>query len=176
MGRLKQVLPCRGELLVHRAARVALEAELAPVIVVVGAEAERVSQAVADLPVRAVYNPRWAEGQSTSVRIGIASLPKSANGAIFLPADQPFITAELLRALVEGLRSGAQVVAPEVEEHITSPVLFSAALFGELAAVEGDRGGRALFRRYPPFLVHWHDPRLAIDIDSPEDYARWCKQ
>ena len=176
MGRLKQVLPCRGEILVHRAARVALEAELAPVIVVVGAEAVCVSQAVAGLPVRVVYNPRWAEGQSTSVRLGIASLPKNTNGAAFLPADQPFITAEVLRALVEGLNSGANVVAPEVEGHITSPVVFSAALFSELAAVEGDRGGRALFHRYPPLRVRWHDPRLAVDIDSPEDYERWCKQ
>ena len=175
MGRLKQVLPCRGEQLVHRAARTALEAKLTPVVVVVGAEVRSVAQAVADLPVQVVYNPHWAEGQSTSVRAGLAALSKDVEGAIFLPADQPFITAEVLRALVKGLNAGAQVVAPEVEGHITSPVLFSAGLFAELASVEGDRGGRALFHRYPPLRIRWHDPRLAVDIDSPEDYERWCK-
>ena len=174
MGKLKQVLPCRGEALVHRAARTALEAELVPVVVVVGAEAGRVARAVADLPVRIAYNPHCAEGQSSSVRAGLAALPKGVDGVVFLPADQPFITAEVLRALVEGLNAGAQVVAPEVEGHITSPVLFSAALFGELAALEGDRGGRALFHRYPPLRIGWHDPRLAVDVDSPEDYERWC--
>ncbi len=174
MGELKQVLPCRGEALVHRAARAALEAKLAPVVVVVGAEAERVARAVADLPVRIAYNPHGAEGQSTSVRAGLAALPTGVDGEVFLPADQPFITAEVLRMLVEGLNAGAQVVAPEVEGHITSPVLFSAALFGELAALEGDSGGRALFSRYPPLRISWHDPRLAVDVDSPEDYERWC--
>jgi molybdenum cofactor cytidylyltransferase len=51
-------------------------------------------------------------------------------------------------------------------------VLFDRALFPELLAVEGDRGGRLLIVRHEQ-QVEWvevDDPAVIMDIDSPDDY------
>ena len=90
-GTPKQLLPWTDSTLVEHAARAALAAGLHTVIVVTGHAAARVAQAVAHLPVRVAANADFAEGQSKSVRCGIAALPATCGAAIFLPADQPGI-------------------------------------------------------------------------------------
>ncbi|HEY58632.1 MAG TPA: nucleotidyltransferase family protein [Anaerolineae bacterium] len=174
MGRPKALLRWQGEPLVHRAARVALEAGLAPVVVVLGAAAREARQAVADLPVEVCVNRRWQEGMGTSVAVGVSALPEKVEAAVFLLVDQPFVTPEVIRAMVAHHRAtGAPVVAPEVAGRRTNPVLFSATLFPALRRLQGDVGGRALFARYPPALVPWPDRRLAVDWDRPEDVLLW---
>ncbi len=174
MGRPKALLRWQGEPLVRRAARVALEAGLTPVVVVLGADAEAARHAVNDLPVKVCFNRRWEEGMGTSVAMGVAALSEEVEAAVFLLVDQPFVTPEVIRTLVAHHRAtGALVVAPAVEGQRTNPVLFSAALFPALRRLKGDVGGRALFTRYPPALVPWSDRRLLVDWDRPEDMLRW---
>ena len=174
MGQPKALLRWRGEPLVHRAARVALTAGLRPVVVVLGASAAAARQAVADLPVQVCCNPRWEEGMGTSVAEGVAALPEGLQAAVFLLVDQPFVTPEVIRALVEHHQTtGSPVVAPETGGQRTNPVLFAAPLFPALRRLQGDVGGRALFARHPPDLIPWPDERLAVDWDRPEDLLPW---
>jgi molybdenum cofactor cytidylyltransferase len=52
-----------------------------------------------------------------------------------------------------------------------NPVLFSAALFDELRAVTGDRGGRAVIARDPQRVTEVRvDAPMPADVDTPEDY------
>ncbi len=177
-GRLKQLLPCGGETLVHRAARVALEAGLSPVWVVVGARAAAVEAAVAELPVRVLSNPQWAEGQSTSVRAAALALQEArAAAAVFLLSDQPFIPPALIRALCRAAAStSAPILAPFIAGQRANPVFIRARLFPLLAALTGDQGARGLFEEFPPAAVAWHDPQVRVAIDTPEDYRRWCPE
>jgi molybdenum cofactor cytidylyltransferase len=131
MGRPKQLLDYRGQPFVRAVAATALEAGLSPVIVVTGAEAEKVEAALRDLPVRIVRNRDWQQGQSSSIRAGVIDLTHphpayghpplpSPNGrgkgraregigegkgevgaAVFLLADQPQVSTAVLQALVE---------------------------------------------------------------------------
>ncbi len=176
-GRLKQLLPCQGEVLVHRAARVALEAGLAPVWVVVGAEETRVRDALQDLPVQFLSNPHWAKGQSTSVAAAARQLRASqAPAAVFLLADQPFVPPALIRRLIAAWQAHhAAIVAPRIAGQRGNPVLISAEIFPLLETLTGDRGARALFAAHPPLEIPWDDPRARAEIDTPEDYARWCQ-
>ena len=170
---LKQLLPWGEEPLVRHAAGVALQAGLNPVIVVVGAHAGPVRQALEGLAVQIVENAAWQAGQSGSVRAGVAALPAEVGAAVFLLADQPYVSAPLVQALVE-LHSGslAPLVAPMVGGQRSNPVLFDRDTFGDLLALEGDQGGRALFSRYPVQWLPWHDVNLLLDIDTLEDYQR----
>ncbi|MDQ7028711.1 MAG: selenium cofactor biosynthesis protein YqeC [Ardenticatenia bacterium] len=112
-GAPKQLLPWKGTAMVDHVAGVAVEAGLSPVIVVIGHEADRVGKAVASRPVRVVVNPDYAKGQSTSVRRGIEAVPASCGAAIFLLADQPSITPQVIRRLVQAHRETlAPIVAP----------------------------------------------------------------
>src|SRR5262245_63501299 len=72
MGRPKQLLDWGGRPLVRVVAEHALAARLDRVLVVVGAASDAVAAALAGLPVELVENPAYAEGQSTSLRAGVA--------------------------------------------------------------------------------------------------------
>ena len=61
---------------------------------------------------------------------------------------------------------------PTAEGERGSPVLISRALFGELASLRGDVGGRQIFDRHRAEIleVPVDDPMALRDIDSREDY------
>ncbi len=172
-GQTKQLLVWRGKPFVRHAAEAAISAGLEPVVVVSGAEAERVEAAVQDLPVRTVRNAEWSSGQSSSLRAGLASLPPETGAAIFLLADQPQVPPTLLRALVEGHRRGLPpILAPQVRGQRASPVLFDRLTFPALLDLRGDVGGRAIFAQFSVAYLPWHDESLLVDVDSPADLNR----
>ncbi|MCX7609433.1 MAG: selenium cofactor biosynthesis protein YqeC [Anaerolineales bacterium] len=172
-GQIKQLLEWRGKPMVRHVAEVALSAGLSPVIVVTGAVSEQVAVALKELPVVIVHNPAWKEGQSTSVRAGLAALPSDCGAAIFLLADQPLVTPPLLRALVEThQQTQAPTLAPLVGGRRTTPVLFDRVTFPALMRIQGDVGGRAIFGQFPPRYLSWHDEGLLIDLDTPEEWHR----
>jgi molybdenum cofactor cytidylyltransferase len=173
MGQPKPLLLWRGEPFICHVARTALDAGLAPVVVVIGARADEVRAALADLPVEIVHNPNWAEGQSTSVQAGLQSLPPETDAAIFLLADQPHIPVELVRALLEQhVQTRAPIVVPLISEQRGNPVLFDRSTFPDLMSLHGDAGGRQVFSRYLITYVPWNDPRLLLDVDTLEDYEQ----
>lgn len=175
MGRLKQLLPIDGRPMVHRVASAVAELGLVQVIVVTGARAGAVGNALADLPVDIVVNESWSEGMSSSMHAGLRALRPDIQAVLLVLADQPALTADVLQLLVARYRAtGALIVAPFYHGQRGNPVLFDRALFPELLAVQGDRGGRKLIARYSGQVEHVEvdDPAVIIDIDSPDDYQR----
>lgn len=176
-GQPKQLLDWKGEPFVRAVAKTALKSGLSPVVVVTGAHAERVAFSVHDLDVSIIHNELWKTGQASSIRAGLKVLaaPSSqkAGGAIFLLADQPQLTASVLRALGEKHAEGLYpVVAPIVMDRRANPVLFDQVTFPDLLTLEGDVGGRAVFHKHRVEYLPWHDDRLLLDVDTPEMYQR----
>ena len=152
LGRPKQLLRYRNETLIHRTARLAHAAGLAPLHVVVGYRGREVAGALGDLgaSVALVNNPDWSEGMGGSLARGISSLPDAAGAALVLVTDQPHLSAAVLGAILERYRNDA---APLIACRYASgalgvPALFARRFFPELAALSGDRGARALFTRH----------------------------
>lgn len=173
LGRPKQLLEWRGEPLVRHVARTALASGLSEVVVVTGAAGQAVSAALEGLPVKTVYNPDWAAGQSTSLVTGLRSLSKDPGGVLFFLADQPQVPPTLVRSLVNlHRRTLAPLVAPQADGLRANPVLFDRVTFPDLLATTGDTGGRALFARFRPEWLPWHDASLLLDVDTEDDYRR----
>jgi len=191
-GQPKQLLDWRGEPFVRVAAQTALKAGLSPVIVVTGANADAVESRLNDLPVIIARNDHWQSGQASSIQAGLQALPSPSRrdtspdsdgfgggwdgvgSAIFLLVDQPQIKTNVIQALVEHHSTGLYpIVAPLVwTERRANPVLFDRVTFHDLLKLEGDIGGRAVFSKYPVEYLPWHDDRLLLDVDKPEDYQR----
>lgn len=171
----KQLLYIEGEPLVRRTARVALASSLAEVVVVIGHEAEAVGAALAGVAVKVVENPHHAAGQSTSLRAGLEALDPRAAAALFLPADQPFLTSALLDQLLatHAAKPGA-IVVPTHAGRRGAPVLFDRAFFPALAALQGDTGGRVLLGRHGEQVVtvELESEAPLLDIDTVEDVER----
>jgi molybdenum cofactor cytidylyltransferase len=173
MGRQKLTLPMAdGRPLVRVAVEQVLAAGVDDTVVVLGGDAEAVALALAPLPVRTVVNPRYAEGQSTSLRAGLDALRPGTDAALVALGDQPLPDPDVIRRLVAAFRvSGRPIAAPVYRDGRGNPVLFAAALFGELRAVTGDRGGREVIARDPARVAEVAvDTPMPADIDTPEDY------
>ena len=171
----KQLWPVDGEPLVARVAKAALESRVGELIVVVGHEADRVSDVLAGLRVRIVANPAFMEGQASSVKSGLSAIGPEASGALFIPADQPLLGCDLIDRLILSFEvTGGPIVVPTFEGERGAPVLFARNLFHELAGLVGDAGGRQLFSRHADNVVELPltDPAPLVDVDTPEDLEK----
>jgi molybdenum cofactor cytidylyltransferase len=175
-GRNKLLLSWEGESLARRAARIAGEAGLDPVVVVLGHDAERVAEELAGLSARTVVNAAHAKGMNTSLAAGVAELPAGAEAAVVLLADMPRVTAEMVARLARTFReTGAPLVASDYAGVHAPPTLYARALFPELGGPEGESCGRRVVRRHEAeaIRVEWPADALA-DVDREEDWERMC--
>jgi molybdenum cofactor cytidylyltransferase len=120
-----------------------------------------------------IINPNWQEGQASSIRLGVKSLPGEIGGVVFFLGDQPQIPERLVQELISRHAcTHAAVIAPFVDGRRGNPVLFDRSTFKDLEQLQGDLGGRAIFAKYPVEYVPWHDASILLDVDTPEDYSR----
>jgi molybdenum cofactor cytidylyltransferase len=175
MGGLKQLLPLEGKALVIRAAEAALESAAWPVVIVVGAQAEKIRPGLARLPVLAVDNPAWPEGMASSIRAGIAALQefsRAIDAALIALCDQPaFSSAIIEKFLAVQRESASSIVAAHYGGRRGAPALFLREHFATLGALTGDEGARALLNDASGRVATVDLPDLAVDLDTPEDYA-----
>jgi molybdenum cofactor cytidylyltransferase len=173
MGQTKQLIPFGKGTLVSHAIDTALAAGFAPVIVVVGAQADLVQASIATKPVEIAYNSAWRSGMGSSIAAGVRQhqqLQAESAAVAILLADQPLVTTnhllEMKRLL---LTSGAPVVAAEYNGTVGVPALFRRTLLSQLAALSGEAGAKGLLR--DPKAVRFDLPEAGTDIDTPADLA-----
>lgn len=178
MGRVKQLLPIQGKPLLRHVAEAVLAAAIGPVVVVLGAEGDRIIPVLDGLPIHPVVNPAWAEGLSTSLRFGLkaaTSLSPGIDAMMLCLADQPTVTPTHLKKMVERLKEGnCTAVASLAGDVWMPPILFDRSWFPKLQTVEGDVGARALLREHPE-NVATIPMRSVEDLDTPEDYIRFME-
>lgn len=171
LGRAKQLVTHRGETLLARVIRVACEAGAWPVVVVLGAECEAIKGAVNLSCVRLVSNANWVKGIATSIHVGLRAVEEDLpDGALILTCDQPRLTAEHLRALVEVFDEG-KIAASAYAGDVGVPAIFPRAMFTKLYALSGDEGARSLLNGGGHAMVCVDFPGGEVDVDTPEDMA-----
>ena len=172
MGRNKLLLRVAGETLVRRAARLAGEAGLDPVVVVTGHARERIEREIADMDCTPVFNADHGAGIQTSAASGVAGVAGTCDAAVVMLADMPFVTARMLRTLVERYREEAPplVVSRYGGEVNAPPMLYDQVLFREVARMRAGCGREVVRRHHDRALqVDWPAARLR-DLDRPGDY------
>jgi len=175
LGQPKQLLPFRGRSLLRHAAETALASVCRPVVVVLGAFADRLLTELRELPVTVALNPTWAEGMASSIRTGlrVASEPSEPDAVVIMLCDQPLVTATMLNQLVNVHRSKAcGIVASEYEGTLGVPALFNRKYFPELGWLEGDQGARKIIVKYKHDAARISMPEAAFDVDRLEEAAR----
>lgn len=173
----KLLAPLHGRPVVRHAVDHALAADVGPVVVVTGAvglglDREPVTGAdEGDLLV--LHNPRWAEGQSTSLAMGVSMANELGAEAIVLAlGDQPFIPAEAWRAVASAAPEHQIVVASYDGQRGPHPVRLHRSVWAELPTT-GDDGARTLIREHAARVHEVPCTGSAADIDTLEDLQRW---
>ena len=101
MGQTKQLLTLRGAPLLAHVVAAAERSALDQVVLVLGHEAAAVAAAVGGPRTQVALNPRYADGQSASLRVGLQALDDDIVAALVLLGDQPTVRAAAIDAIVE---------------------------------------------------------------------------
>jgi len=180
MGRPKALLPIgrEGETFITRLVRTFCDAGADDLVVVVGAHADGVSEAVARMPVfvRVVENRAYERGQLSSLVAALDVVDRPGVQAVMaMPVDMPLVTQATVRALLDAYRKRPHlVVRPALGDRHGHPVIFDRALFAELRRTDFSIGARAVIAAHPRDVldVPLTDPGAFQDIDTPEEYER----
>jgi molybdenum cofactor cytidylyltransferase len=175
MGSNKLLLELGGETLLRRTVRAARAGGLSPVLVVLGHEAEKARRELDGLACRTVINPDYAQGITSSLQAGVAAIAAiGETAALVLLADMPFVSAEMIAALVARYRStAARLVISDYQGVTAPPMLYDRSLFGELLTLTGGSCGKQVVKRHraEAEVLSWPAAALA-DLDAPADYER----
>jgi molybdenum cofactor cytidylyltransferase len=175
MGRAnKLLLPFGEKLLVRRVVETIASVPFAEIVVATGHDASRVELALAGLPVRLVRNPRYEEGQMTTVHAALAGLSAPSVGVMVCLGDQPALTAADLE-LVAGafLAEPGRVLVPTFGGVRGNPIVLPRASLAEIAARGVDFGCRQLVAKNAHLVRTFEmpDDHVLVDVDRPEDYV-----
>ena len=175
MGGPKALLSVGGETFLARAARLLSDAGAAPVIAVLGHDAERV-RSEARLPADTIValNPGYRVGMLSSVLRGLdAAEAQGAEAVLLHPVDHPLVAPATLTRVLQALRDGARIVVPSHAGRRGHPGGFSAACWPALRAAPADSGARAVLAAHPDWILHvTGDPGCIAGIDTPDDFSR----
>ena len=173
MGHPKALLPLGATTFLGRIVATAREAELEPIHVIVGDDAVTIAVAHPELARGMIHNVRPDLGPLSSLRLGLAALPPSVDGAVVFPVDHPLVQAATVRALVGAFRQvGRPIVVPIHGGQRGHPTLFARETFAELATAPLEEGARAVVRADPARVaeVEVDDPGILANVDTPDAY------
>ena len=175
-GATKLVAEFDGAPLVRHAALAAIGSGARPVVVVTGHARDAVMAALVGLDVREARNPDYAQGIASSVKAGVAAVPRACAAALIFLGDMPRATSGLAEKLIAAFAAdpALDAVAPLVEGRRGNPVLISRKLFSAALALAGDEGARRLLMRPDLRVAEIEAPGdgAAVDIDTPEALAQ----
>ena len=156
-----------GRPLVSHVLDAVVEAGIGPIVVVTGAA--EIEELLPD-GVTAVSNPRWAEGQATSLAVGVAAADRIGADAVVVGlGDQPGIPAEAWRRVAA---STSPIAVATYGDRRRNPVRLARSVWAMLPT-DGDAGARDLVRARPDLVERVACPGSPDDIDTQEDLQRW---
>ncbi len=179
----KLVARVDGRPLVAHAVDALCGADLSPVVVVVGFEADRVGRALADRACELVEHAGWREGMGSSLAVGTRAVLERAQppGLVVSLGDLPRVDVGVVRRVIEAFAlrgEGDLICVPVARNRVGHPVVFGAAYYPDLCACSGDEGGRSIIARHEARVVRVECPPEALsrDLDTPLDLAAWRRR
>ena len=184
MGRTKALLSLgsSGETFLHRIIRVLREGGADAVVVVIGGDAAAVRATLPrdDAQISAVENPRYEEGQLSSLLVGLAAVEQrydNVEAVMMTLVDLPLISAATVRVVRDAFLAnpGAPLVRPRRGGRHGHPVIFNRSIFGELRRADPSTGAKPVVHAHAAedVNVDVDDEGAFIDIDTPQDYDRF---
>jgi molybdenum cofactor cytidylyltransferase len=171
LGRPKQLVRVRAAPLIARAVAQAERLTGERVVIVIGAEAQRLRSVLIGRArgTAVVCNRRWREGLAGSLRLGIDALPPRAEAAFVLLCDQPRIPDASLRRMARRWRARPHVaVAAAYAGRLGVPAILPKRAWSAVRRLEGDAGARGLLNAMRE-VTAVDVPEAAFDVDTPDD-------
>jgi molybdenum cofactor cytidylyltransferase len=159
--------------MIRRVVQTALGSKVDEVIVVLGWQEEKIRSALAGLHCKIALNRNFEEGQSSSVRVGLAEVNPSSRAVMVLPGDVAKINAGSINIVIEKYdRGGGAIVIAGHEGRSGHPILLDKQLFSEIARINEETFGlKAVVNNHQDkvCLVETGSGNVLKDFDTAED-------
>lgn len=175
LGRPKQTLTINGMSLLQHVVELAVATKPARIVVVLGANAEKLSpllERIVFATLGCVVNREWQEGMASSLRFAANELATWTGPTLVLACDQPRLRVEHLQALLDAaIANPDSDIASAYADTIGIPALVRASTLSLAATLHGDSGLRRLWKSSDAAVIGIEARELAFDIDTPADLA-----
>jgi molybdenum cofactor cytidylyltransferase len=168
LGRPKQLLPYGKRTLLDHVLETARSCEFDQLVVALGGAAGEVRFVVDLAGAEVVENRDFGDGCSSSIAAAMTALDPSCDVLVVLLGDQPGVSRETVRALLAG-RGDAPLAACRYDDGRGHPFAFGREVFGELAALHGDKAVWKLLDQAGARVVE-----VAISGPVPHDVDTWA--
>ena len=174
MGTQKLLLPFGEKTIIETVIDNILQSGVDGIMVVLGADHDRIRKIVDPLPVEVCFNENHESGMLSSVMCGFRSLPEDTGTALVFLGDQPGIppqvTDTILKAYDESLHG---IVIPVYDHRRGHPLLVDMKYKMEIEKLDLETGLRSLMHLFPEDVleVEVNEPGILVDIDTREDYS-----
>jgi molybdenum cofactor cytidylyltransferase len=172
MGTNKLLADLDGKPLIRHSVDMLLASMVDDVIVVTGNAAEDIRNALDGLTVTFVHNPQFAEGLSTSLKIGLNAVSSDADGVLIYLGDMPLIEVQTVNQVVSAFSVSVHhtICVPTHEGIRGNPVLWGRQHFKALGGLMGDHGGKRLMDSLGSEILEVAvlSKAILLDVDTPE--------
>ena len=170
LGRPKQLLPYRGATLLDGVLGTARACGFDQLVVALGGAADAVREGVDLGGAEVVVNAGFGAGCSSSIAAALGAVDPRCDVLVLLLGDQPGVTAGTVAALLAG-RGDAPLAVCRYADGRGHPFAFGRAVFGDLAALHGDKAVWKLLERRADAVAEVPVPGLVPpDVDTWQDY------
>ena len=171
LGQAKQLVHYKSGPLIQNAVNRADSIGPLEIIVITGANAKAVTEAVHQSPVRWIHNPDWSAGMGSSIAAGAAGINPVSSGVMILLCDQWRLQTSDLQALAKAWRSAPERIAiAEAGGRYMPPVIFPSTFFKRLQQLKGDQGARSLIKAHADLITAVAMQNAAVDLDNQDHF------
>jgi len=173
MGYPKALLPLGEELFLTRILRILRESGFERPRLILGQDATLIKSRIGDYPADILVNPDPNRGQLSSIQLGISGLSEKFEAAMLWPVDQPAVSVEMTRSLIELFTTkDCRIAVPISGGKRGHPAIFHRTLFYEFMEAPMEKGAKGIISRHETetCFLSTDESAAFTDIDTPSDY------
>jgi xanthine/CO dehydrogenase XdhC/CoxF family maturation factor/CTP:molybdopterin cytidylyltransferase MocA len=178
MGKPKLLLPYGDKTIIETVIQNAINSEIKNIIVVLGAEKDKIRNQISNYPVIITENPDYLNGMLSSVQCGLRTLPGDTDSVILLLGDQPMISGLVIDQLADTYRhTDKGILIAYHKGKRGHPILFKIKYKKEIEELSVENSLHDFTRKFASDIleVETETPDILRDIDTPEDYNKEIK-
>lgn len=172
LGQSKQLVRLKSGTLIQNAVNLAESIAPREIIVVTGANAKAVKDAVHQATVRWIHNPHWSKGMGSSIAAGMSVIAAESSAVMILLCDQWRLQTSDLQALTNAwCVNPGRICCAQSEGKNMPPVIFPACYFEELRELDGKNGARSILEKHAGVLTPVTLHNAAFDLDTQAHFS-----
>jgi molybdenum cofactor cytidylyltransferase len=178
MGQPKMLLPWGQTTVLGQVLQTLRESGVEEIVVVTGAEGEKVAEVATGFGGKTVFNPDFSRGEMlSSLQAGLRALvgEAAAEAALVCLGDQPQVQTRSVRMVIERFQATGQgLVVPSYQMRRGHPWLVARRYWEEILAMQPPESPRDFLRRHASEIEYAvvSAPDVLADLDTPEDYLK----